>query len=102
MHRQLFGERHPSVAADLLNLADLQQDLGYYGEAERLARQALDITRPYYGNDHPQTANNLTVLGRALHFEKRYDEGRRRAAAGAGHSRARLREGASLGRRHRE
>ena len=74
MHRQLFGERHPSVAGDLLDLADIQQELGYYPEAERLARQSLDITRPYYGNDHPQTANNLTVLGRALHFQQRYDE----------------------------
>ncbi len=40
-----------------------------------MARQALDINRPYYGNTHPQTANNLTVLGRALVFENRYDEG---------------------------
>jgi len=74
MHRQLFGDRHPSVAGDLIDLADIQQELGYYSEAERLARQALDITRSYYGNDHPQTANNLTVLGRTLHFQKRYDE----------------------------
>jgi len=75
MHRRLFGDRHPSIAADLLGLADIQQELAYYSDAERLARQALDINGPYYGNDHPQTANNLTVLGRALVFEKRYDEG---------------------------
>lgn len=74
IHRQLFGDRHPSVAFDLLDLADIQQELGYYPEAERLARQALAISRPYYGENHPETAHDLTVLGRALIFQKRYDE----------------------------
>jgi len=74
IHRQLFGERHPTVASDLLDLADIQQELGYYPAAERLVRQALAINRPYYGENHPETAHNLTVLGRTLVFQKRYDE----------------------------
>jgi eukaryotic-like serine/threonine-protein kinase len=74
MRTQLLGAHHPSVAADLLNLAGVQQELQYYGETERLAREALAINQGYYGNDHPVIATNLTVLGRALVFEKRYDE----------------------------
>jgi len=33
IHRQLFGDRHPMVASDLLDLADIQQELGYYPAA---------------------------------------------------------------------
>jgi serine/threonine-protein kinase len=42
MHGQIYGERHPLVADDLGSLAAVQRDLGYYSEAERLDRQALD------------------------------------------------------------
>ena len=60
---------------DLGNLGSIQQDLGYYGDAERFERQALEITEGYYGKDHPKTANGLTMLGRALIYEKKYDQG---------------------------
>lgn len=74
MHRQLYGDRHPSVGDDLINLGAVQFDLGYYSEAEKFQRQALKINLPYYGPNHPQTAHNLIGLGRVLVMEKRFDE----------------------------
>jgi eukaryotic-like serine/threonine-protein kinase len=74
MHRQLYGDRHPSVAEDLESLGAVQQDLGYYAVAEKFDRQALAITESYYGTDHPRTATDLTALGRALLYQKKWDE----------------------------
>ena len=74
MHRQLYGERHPLVAEDLINLGAVQQELGRYKEAEAFHRQALDITQAFYGRDHYKTALNLTLIARALVKQARYDE----------------------------
>jgi serine/threonine-protein kinase len=75
LSRRLYGDRHPFVANDLINLGAVQFEWGRYAEAERYYRRALDITRTWYGDDHPRTASNLTMLGRALVFQDRYDEG---------------------------
>ncbi len=74
MNRQRYGDRHPIVAEDLINLGHIQQDLGSYPEAENLFREALGITEAWYGNDHPKTAVNSTVLGRSLLYQNRFDE----------------------------
>ena len=74
MHRQRYGERHPLVAEDLINLGAIQHERGIYAEAEHFYRQALDINQPWYGKDSYRTASNLTMLARALEFEDKYDE----------------------------
>ncbi len=74
MHRQIFGQRHPLVADDLINLGAVQFERAHYAEAEQFYRQALDINESWYGKDHPEVASNLSMLGRALVFEKQYDE----------------------------
>lgn len=74
MHRQLYGERHPMVAEDLINLGAIQQDLGRYREAEAFHRQALVITQAFYGKEHYKTALNLTLIARALVKQNRDDE----------------------------
>lgn len=74
IHRRLYGERHPHVADDLINLGAIQHEMGHYAEAERFYRQALDIDRSWYGNEHPEVASVLTMLGRSLVLETRYDE----------------------------
>ncbi|MBZ5607863.1 MAG: tetratricopeptide repeat protein [Acidobacteriia bacterium] len=74
MHRQIFGDRHPLVADDLINLGAVQFERANYAEAEQFYRQALDINEAWYGKDHPEIASTLSMLGRALVFEKRYDE----------------------------
>jgi len=74
MHRRIFGDRHPLVADDLINLGAVQFERAHYSEAEKYYRQALDINQAWYGNDHPETASTLSMLGRTLVFQKRYDE----------------------------
>jgi eukaryotic-like serine/threonine-protein kinase len=66
MDRQLYGERHPNVAEDLLNLGAIQSEWGHYAEAERDDRQALDILQNFYGKDNPEAASVMTLVSRAL------------------------------------
>lgn len=75
IHRQVYGERHPLVADDLINLGAIQSELGNYQEAERFDRQALGIAQAWYGKDHPETASDMTILGRVLVYQNRFDEG---------------------------
>jgi serine/threonine protein kinase/tetratricopeptide (TPR) repeat protein len=74
LHKQLYGDRHPLVSDDLVNIGAVQYERGRYVEAEGFYRQALDITRAWYGDNHHKTAANLTMLGRALNHENRYSE----------------------------
>jgi serine/threonine-protein kinase len=74
MHRTLFGDGHPLVADNLIDLGAIQDEFGKYEEAERLYRQALDINRRWYGDNHFETASNLTLLGRVLVKQERFDE----------------------------
>ena len=45
IHQQLYGDRHPLVSDDLVNIGAVQYQRGHYIEAEQYYRQALDITR---------------------------------------------------------
>jgi serine/threonine-protein kinase len=72
--RKLYGDRHPNVASDRINLGAIAQEQGRYDEAEGFYREALDIYRSWYGPDHFETAASLTMLGRALIFQKRLAE----------------------------
>jgi serine/threonine protein kinase/tetratricopeptide (TPR) repeat protein len=74
LDRQLFGDRHPNVAEDYLNIAAIQFEWGHYAEVEKYDRQALDIIQSWYGKDHPETSAVLTILGRALVAEGKIDE----------------------------
>ena len=73
-YRQLFGERHPMVAEDLINLGAIQQQRGRFQEAEAFQRQALEIMQAFYGKDHYKTADSLTLVARSLEYQHRYDE----------------------------
>jgi serine/threonine-protein kinase len=72
--RQIYGERHPYVADNLVDLGNIQHQWGHYPEAERYYRQALDITETWYGKENPETASEMITLAQTLAFEKRYDE----------------------------
>jgi serine/threonine protein kinase/tetratricopeptide (TPR) repeat protein len=74
LHKGLFGDTHPLVAEDLINLGAIQHERGRYIDAEGFYRQALEINRAWYGKDSYRTASNLTMLGRSLSLEKRFDE----------------------------
>jgi eukaryotic-like serine/threonine-protein kinase len=74
MDRKLYGERHPHVADDLINLGANQYEWGHYLEAEHFYRQALEIIRGWYGKNHPETASALTMIGRALVAQQKFSE----------------------------
>jgi eukaryotic-like serine/threonine-protein kinase len=73
-YAKLFGERHPMVAEDLINLGAIQQERGHYKEAEAYHRQALDIMQSFYGKEHYKTASSLTLVARALTYQNRFPE----------------------------
>jgi serine/threonine-protein kinase len=72
--RRLLGDRHPSLADNLVNLGAIRSQLGQHEEAERWFREALDITRSWYGDEHPKAATNRTMLARSLVSQERLDE----------------------------
>ncbi len=74
LHRKLYGEAHPLVAEDLINLGAIQYERGRYSDAEAFYRKALEINRAWYGKDSYRTASTLTMLGRDLYQQRRYDE----------------------------
>ena len=76
IHQRLFGDVHPLVAEDWINLGAIQHERGRYTEAEAFYRRSLEINRQWYGKDSYRTASNLTMIGRSLYFQKRYDEAR--------------------------
>jgi tetratricopeptide (TPR) repeat protein len=66
MTRRTYGERHPRVAEDLMNLGATEQERGNYVESERYFRDALERTIAFHGENHFRTAGNLVYLGRSL------------------------------------
>ncbi len=74
LDQDLFGERHPSVAADLFNLGNIRLDHGDYTGSEWLFAQALKSNEDWYGPAHPRTASNLLMLGRSIAYQGRLTE----------------------------
>jgi len=72
--RALYGDRHPNVADDLINLGAIQFEGGRYADAERFYREAHEILRAWYGTDHAETASSLVMIGRALVSQQRMDD----------------------------
>jgi eukaryotic-like serine/threonine-protein kinase len=74
MDRQLYGDRHPNVAEDYINLAAIEFERTNYKGAEQLDRQALDIMQSFYTKNHPETASVMTLTARALVAEGQLSE----------------------------
>lgn len=47
MSRTLYGDNHPHVANDLINLGAVQFEWGHYRQAERCYRQAIAINEAW-------------------------------------------------------
>jgi tetratricopeptide (TPR) repeat protein len=56
----------------LHTLADSNSTQGKYEEAEKWARQAVEIHRRLHGNQHPETAWGLWALGTALRGQQKF------------------------------
>jgi tetratricopeptide (TPR) repeat protein len=62
VHRTIFGDSHPAIAACLANLAALHRHLGEREPARELFAQAFEMARETQGEEHPFTQ----ALGKAL------------------------------------
>ena len=74
MDRRVNGDRHPSVASDLMDLGVFERDFGRLPGAERHFREAYEIYRGWWGEDHFETASALSSLGGVLVEENKLDE----------------------------
>lgn len=74
MDRKIYGNHHPNVAEDLINLGAIQFQLGHYPEDERYQREALSILQSFYGKDNQEVSSVMTALARALIPQGRIDE----------------------------
>jgi len=63
--KEVYGERHPSVAAMLNNLGAAWRTLGDAKKAIEYYEQALAIGKEVYGERHPSVAITLNNLGSA-------------------------------------
>jgi CHAT domain-containing protein/Tfp pilus assembly protein PilF len=62
IRKEVLGEKHPSTATSLNNLAGLYESQGNYSAAEPLYQQALAIVKEVLGEKHPDTAASLNNL----------------------------------------
>ena len=72
--RHHFGEKHPTFATSLNNLALLYKETGRYDEAEPMCQQVLEIDRMTVGEHHPDYATSLTSLAELYHSMGKYAE----------------------------
>ena len=66
IRRSIFGDENEAVADVLVEMGDLMDDLGEYGEAMENYVTALNIRRKLLG-DHEAVAANLYSIGYTLH-----------------------------------
>jgi hypothetical protein len=66
-----LGDSHPSTLISISNMARLLQAQGKLGEAEPLAREALDGFRRTLGDSHPHTRAASAVLASLLAAKRR-------------------------------
>jgi len=66
--------RRYEIAAQLHNLADLEQECGQLERSERLYRHVLAIKEELCGPEHPELALVYNSLGTVLYQEHRIDE----------------------------
>ncbi len=68
-----FGDRHPSTALSLNNLAVLYYSMGQYDRALPLHESALEIRKSELGDRHPDTATSLNNLAELYRSIGQYD-----------------------------
>ncbi len=77
MDKQRYGENHPNVASDYMNLLKIDSVEGRYAEGEQYARKALAIDEKWFGGQHPEVAAATVFLAEILIAETKYSEARR-------------------------
>jgi serine/threonine-protein kinase len=81
--QKLYGDRHPEVAQDLMNLGNIETNRGRYSEAEKYFRRALSIHQSCFGKDSPQAADSAAYIAQALDFQGGHEAEEANLLAGA-------------------
>ena len=71
---KLFGADSPEVAESLVAKALVRADQAQFEEAERLARQGLDISQRKLPAGHPAVARAKFALGKILEMREKYPD----------------------------
>jgi tetratricopeptide (TPR) repeat protein len=71
---QSTGREYPEIAVILHGQADVFVDQQRFADAEKVARQAVDVHRRLHGPKHTETAWGLLSLGNALRMQRKYPE----------------------------
>jgi tetratricopeptide (TPR) repeat protein len=74
LDRKAYGDAHPAVADDLINLGAIADALGRPEAAVPRYREALAIFEQWYGPRHMETASAMTGLAQVLLRVKQSDE----------------------------
>ncbi|GBO53232.1 kinesin light chain [Pseudanabaena sp. lw0831] len=72
--QERLGERHPSVATSINNLAAMYNSQGRYEEAEPLHKKALSLRQELLGERHPSVATSINNLAGLYESQGRYEE----------------------------
>jgi eukaryotic-like serine/threonine-protein kinase len=72
--RQRFGDKHPDIGSDLINLSQLECLSGNYTKAEADGREALAIYRGWFAPGHHEIASAETTLSDALIYSGKPQE----------------------------
>jgi tetratricopeptide (TPR) repeat protein len=68
------GEEFPELATMLHRQAAMRFEQARFAEAEKLARQAIDMQRRVYDGPHPELGNGLITLAKTLHEQQKIEE----------------------------
>ena len=63
IRKQVFGDRHTSVAHSLNNIGMLYKTLGKHEEALKYYEESLSIYKQVFGDRHPDVATSLNNIG---------------------------------------
>ncbi|MDV3351271.1 tetratricopeptide repeat protein [Leptothoe sp. LEGE 181152] len=74
LHKQLFGDLHPTVATSLYNLAVLYHNQGRYNESAPLHQEVLTMRQQLLDEAHPDIANSLNSLASLYKDQGYYSE----------------------------
>ncbi|GBG32535.1 Solute carrier family 22 member 15 [Hondaea fermentalgiana] len=74
IRKECLGDRHPSVAQTLNNIAGVYRNQGRYEEALAYYEEALSIRKESLGDRHPSVASTLYNIANVYKAQGRYEE----------------------------
>jgi serine/threonine-protein kinase len=72
--RSVYGDGHPQVASDIMDIGNVEFQRGNYVVAESAYRKGEAMYEAWFGDDHPETGMAMFLLGQSLLKLSRSDE----------------------------